>query len=370
MKPFYKLFAFLFFSFLMLSSSAYSQEKTEIKTPNTFRGKNSCLDSEGNYLVAGVEIDREISRQSGGRANPESPALVKWHPQKGLIWSQSYDVQGLKSLTAVQEMANGDILAAGGTIFTSNKLLVISPKGKIKKELQLDFDAAVYDLHILSDGILMAGYFAQAGEVLGLIKLDFLGNIIWKVALKEGGGNAYDDFASAVIPTKKGYFLATEIDREIFALSIDLEGKEIWKTKLCEAYSESNDMILHSDGNLWLTGKGRNVVDGEKSKGAVFLASVDQSGKLLWKKSFGNYYGDSGEQLLEMKDGSVMMIARTPQATSSTFHISKEGKLLGKTRTFTRDFFFGIHHLQEDVFAWFEMSRRQNKNYYFTRKYE
>ena len=70
-----------------------------------------------------------------------------------------------------------------------------------------------------------------------------------------------------------------------------------------------------------------------------------------------------------MNDGSVMLIARMPEARSSMFHLDTDGKLLEKTPMVTRDHFYGMHHLDGGEFAWFEMARKRDRNLYFKRGY-
>lgn len=159
-------------------------------------------------------------------------------------------------------------------------------------------------------GFVMAGItwnFGAGGGDAWILKLDASGNIIWQNTY----GGPGDDSAAAIAPTNDGGYVvagqttsfgAGRIDAWVFKLGES--GNVIWqKTYGDSAIEVASDIkVLGTDGYV-ITGD--YDVTGRASD--VWVARLDESGNIVWQKTYGSINTDAGYTISPTNDGGYIV---------------------------------------------------------------
>jgi hypothetical protein len=163
-------------------------------------------------------------------------------------------------------------------------------------------------------GYLMAGDSNSFGKNMFrsyLIKVDSGGNCVW--ARTYGGAGA--EMANAVAPAGNDRYLAggtsSPGNRKLpgmFAFMIDGSGNVAWKKHYDDAGSSAvNSVIRTSDNNFILAAERGSKGDASD----VDLIKIDSSGGILWDRAFGGQMIDTPAQVVEAKDGGLVIAGTT-----------------------------------------------------------
>lgn len=345
------LFATIAFCLASLIFPKVNAQSIEPEMP--FFSKGHYLLEDGTYLMAGSKVDKE------NIYDHDHAALVAWHPRKGVLWEKSYGSRAVNKLIAIDVFENGDIAVAGGSMSMSRGMYILSSTGKVKKEITFPFMSTIYDIEIVGQDLILAGFiFSEEGKLYGAIKINQEGELLWAADLREGDGTPVDDFVSRVVPFSGGYYLAATSNREMVLIAVDKSGKELWRNNLDGQYSETNAALIHSSGNIWVTGMGSLKSDNDPKTGGVLVVCVSPQGKTLWKKAYESSRTSSGEGLIETKDGKVQLLARmtASSSASSMIELSAEGTEIQRLNGMggARQM-FGLHSPEPAEFFWFQV---------------
>ncbi|MCY7409367.1 MAG: PKD domain-containing protein [Chitinophagales bacterium] len=168
-------------------------------------------------------------------------------------------------------------------------------------------------------GFCFAGiYYGDKLWDVNMIKLDANGNEIWN---KKYGGYQYD-WAKDILETADGFLVggvssSTDGDvtgnhgyNDAWILKLDLNGNLMWQK--CFGgnwYDEARSIAKTSAGNFIIAGSSTSNngdVSGHHGSAAAYdywIFSIDQSGNLLWSKSFGGTDYDFAAQIVSLTDG-------------------------------------------------------------------
>ncbi len=149
----------------------------------------------------------------------------------------------------------------------------------------------------------------------------FLGEIEWA---KTFGGSREDD-ANSIIETTDGGFAVlgytlsndgdisdkTSTDADFWVFKTDADGNLLWsKTYGGSSDDRATKIINTSDGGLGVIGYTRSN-DGDVSLNNGFydfwLLKLDNSGNILWEKTFGFTGNDQGQSLIQTTDGGYFL---------------------------------------------------------------
>lgn len=168
----------------------------------------------------------------------------------------------------------------------------------------------------LSDSsYVMAGYTSSSGvggyDVF-LVKADKAGNLIWQKTI---GGNDWD-FASSMNATADGGFIIAGTtysygygNADGYVIKTDANGDTTWtKTFGGLKDDEFKSVIQTSDGNYALTGYTKSYSD---SLGDVWAIKLNTSGDTLWRKFYGGNKEDFGNDLIEHSNGNLYIAGAT-----------------------------------------------------------
>ena len=110
---------------------------------------------------------------------------------------------------------------------------------------------------------------------------------------------------------------------DIFVAKLDPGGKVIWAQSFGDQFDESgNGVAIDSSGNVAITGdfKGTVNLGGEVLASAgsedIFVAMLDQAGKHLWSKRFGDIAYQSGRSIAADSSGNVAVLCTVEGSTS------------------------------------------------------
>ena len=185
---------------------------------------------------------------------------------------------------------------------------------------------AVYSLLPTADNAFMLGGTTDskgAGKIdAWLVKADSEGKVLWDKTF----GGAEDDVASDMIKAQDaGYILAGytqskgEGNKDCWLLKVDDSGKMLWeKTYGTPTSDAANQVVATADGGYLMVGthheserKKENGVIRLDFKHFVWVLKTDGEGNELWRKSMDSDDMVSINELIATKDGGFAVVANT-----------------------------------------------------------
>lgn len=163
-----------------------------------------------------------------------------------------------------------------------------------------------------SDG----GYVITGNKMAGdgslnvyLIKVDASRHLVWEKAF----GSSGDQAANAIKQTNDGGFIIAgytksgdETTSDVYLIKLNAEGFLLWKKTFDNANQGDvgTDLVLEDDGYI-LTG--RTKMDASRLYSDILLMKTDLQGNMLWQKSMGSTYFDSGNAIIRSSDGHFVV---------------------------------------------------------------
>lgn len=279
------------------------------------------LDTDGNL---------EWNKTYGGSKDDRGQSLV-----------QTFD--GGYALTGYAMSDDGDGSVNNG--FHDNWLLKLDPSGEIEWEKSFGFSGHDHSYDILQTtdgGFFFTGFLditsARAdgntekyssitrhgvGEFWGT-KIDAQGELLWRGYF--GGSN--NDRSHAVVPSEDGGFVMggfsesddfdisnTQGSYDFWLVKVDVRGQLVWERSFGGSGIEiSYDIATTLDGGYVVTGNTFST-DGDiqenKGESDFWLIKVDDSGTLLWERTFGGSQFDAAQAVVASKDGGYYVVGNT-----------------------------------------------------------
>ncbi len=88
-------------------------------------------------------------------------------------------------------------------------------------------------------------------------------------------------------------------------LKLNRSGEIVWQKEIGTTHKGSS-LICTGDDNLLLIG-----TSSESGNQDVFLAKLSPNGDIIWESRFGGVFADQGKDVIELEDGSYMLIGTT-----------------------------------------------------------
>ena len=164
-------------------------------------------------------------------------------------------------------------------------------------------------------------------------KVTLEGKLVWEKSI----GGDRDEYAGGIAGTDDGgVMLVGDTEsfgkryRDIYIAKLDKEGKTVFaRTVGGEKTDEAHGLTRLTDGNFALVGM-REV---SKAYEEFFVMKIDQQGKQLWAKTFGEYDDDSLEAVTASPDGGLVAVGKTrsygsEQTDLTVMKLSTDGKVL------------------------------------------
>jgi len=212
---------------------------------------------------------------------------------------------------SVVETSNGCLVVTGRKYVSGGGhqvyLLKIDSNGTIVWERNFGgyLGDCGYSVDETSDGgLVVVGYTDSSGndKQVYLLKTDSNGNFLWE---KNFGGSSYD-YGSGVIETSDGglavagYTGSFGNDKQVYLLKTDLDGNLLWqKTFGSSSTFYGYNIVETKDGGL--------VVAASKYS-QIYLLKTDSNGNLLWEEILGgSIFGEIDRNVVETTDGGLVV---------------------------------------------------------------
>jgi hypothetical protein len=245
---------------------------------------SSLQSIDGGFIIGGYtwSNDGDVS----GNHGKVDAWIVKLNDAGTLVWQKCYGGSDYDGTRSIIQTSDGGFLLTGST--GSN-------------------DGDVSGNHGRDD--------------LWVVKIDSMGNIIWQKCL----GGTDDESASSVVETIDGGFLVAGNTRsndgdvsgnhgeeDFWVVKLDNTGNIIWQKCLGGSdYDEANSVYQTHDGN-YLIGGMTYSSDGDVTYNHgwsdYWIVKIDQSGNILWEKSFGGSSSDAAFQIIETFDEKYIVV--------------------------------------------------------------
>lgn len=231
-------------------------------------GYSVCETSDGGYLITGATYSMG--------AGYDDIYLIKLDNAGNTVWEKVFGDTSFDRGHSVMETSDGGYLVTGVTI--------------VPDEQGGDGNSDFY-----------------------LLKTDVSGNLIWESNL----GELFHDAAHQTIETTDGgfvvvgysYYPGGGFSGDIKLVKTDNTGNQLWK----QYYGGGNDERAYSvaetlDGGFIIAGETKSYGAGESD---VYLVKTDNSGNLIWEKTFGAAGREYGRAVCTTPDGGYMITGQS-----------------------------------------------------------
>jgi len=147
-----------------------------------------------------------------------------------------------------------------------------------------------------------SGFGGSSDNELLIVKMDITGNIIWSNIY---GGSLHDIAFDIDITNDGNYVLTGSSFDKMFILKIDNAGNIIWgNTYGGSGFDRALNITTLQNGNYLLTGYTRSF---GFTNDRIFLIKVDDSGSVLWAKTYGGDFRERGLSAIEIDSNEFII---------------------------------------------------------------
>ncbi len=256
--------------------------------------------------------------------------LQKLDQNGDTLWSKTYGSTSYDENPQLLESSDGSLFSAGCTSKYSVGevdlwLQKLGPQGLplwsktygsstsgVPPQLLESSDGSLFLVGSTSSYV--AGTLLARSCDLWLQKLDQNGDIIWSKTYGGEGG----EFSPQLVESDDGSLYLVAISKQLapfgqgathlWLQKLDETGSTIWSKTYGEGNEHSPHLLKSSDGTLLLVATTSSFsADGND----LWLQKLDENGDNLWSKTYGGTENESSPQLLERKDGTVLLVGVT-----------------------------------------------------------
>ncbi len=278
--------------------------------------------SDQGYIVAGYTTIAGLGTWDAW--------VLRLHPNGDIVWQRSYGGPGTDSISAVQETADGFIVAGSTSSFGAGGsdawVMKLDAGGDIVWQKAYGGpgdDSAVSVQQVGGGGYVVAGStssFGAGGSDAWVMRLDASGTIVWQ---KTYGGAGWDRAASIRQTTDNGYVAAGSIYShspgslgyyDLWVLKLDSGGNVTWQ----KSYGGDGDEGANS---IEQTADGGYIVAGATSlasSGGIgatgdrfWVLKLDSNGNALWQNTYGGTGGDRAFSVRQTSDNGYVAAGTT-----------------------------------------------------------
>lgn len=284
-------------------------------------GYTISLTSDGGYLLAGKT---RVSKTVG-----EDMLMIRLNSNGDELWQQTIGWNRQDIIRSAIPVQNGFVMTGDVWEFGLGQLDICLIKtdlygNKIWHQLY-GTNARDMGFNLLSTkdgGYLILGHsrgYDNAGDLL-LIKTDANGDEIWRNSY----GSEDDDYGiemvqnedgSIVIIGSKGAFFNDvhanfrNHDADIYLIKIDENGNEIWRKTVGGNEHDFGYSITHAEQDgYYLLGSTQSLGNGNFD---MMLAKTDDSGDVLWQKTYGGVEYDQGISMARNMNNELFLLGTT-----------------------------------------------------------
>jgi hypothetical protein len=293
----------------------------------TFGGKgfdwgfSVAQSSDGGYIVAGLTYSHMGGSNSAG-VRDSDVYLIKTDSEGNKIWEKTFGSKGYDEVgySVVQTSDGGYIIASKTRRGEYLGLYLVKTDTQGNKVWEKIWGGlggfSFVSVSQTSDG----GYvitgstksFGLGKPDIYLVKTDPAGNKIWE---KIFGGSAGDLGCSIALTSDGGYIMVGKTDSigaggfDVYLIKTDAQGNKIWEKTFGGSDDDWGNWVAQTrDGGYIIVGTTRSFGAGKED---VYLVKTDSDGNKVWEKTFGGEDADTGECVVEAKDGGYVIVGST-----------------------------------------------------------
>jgi len=299
--------------------------------------------------------------------------LLKIDQNGDINWSKTYGGYSIEDVESIQQTTdNGFIIWGGSSSFGPYETLLIKTDQQGNVDWSRSFNGSGYDwgkvvYQTLDGGYILFGYTTMNGYDFLLVKVNTVGDIVWKHAYDlgsgndrictllrttdggylmtgytetiPGGGGDFDycivktdsigtfqwskrygssewEFCNAAIETPdNGFMLCGTIHfigstfSKTLLIKTDSQGDTLWtKSYMVPADMEAYAIDSTSDSGYIITGDIHNFLTGTRQ---IYLMKTDSIGDLLWAKTYGVDSSNYTNSVIQTADGGYSVLGKT-----------------------------------------------------------
>lgn len=335
-----------------------SEQPADVSFVKTFGGANNesarsvLKTQDGGYVVFGYTQSIDGDVVSTKSTVQYDFWLLKFDASDNLDWQKTYggsnDEKGYKiiqtqdggfAVTGYSKSSDGDVMANEG--FEDVWVLKLNTEGVVEWKTNTGFLGSDKGFSIIqtSDG----GYFL--GAILDVTASGGLGNSkigsrhaggdFWGIKLSNTGslewrkyfGGTNTEICYDVIEVADGYLLIGSSDSldvdiknnkgsyDFWIVKIDKNGTLVWeKSYGGKEIDESYQIIRTAEGNFLIVGETRSSdqdVSSQKGGADIWVLKIDDSGEMLWEKTYGGSSFDAAKAITLTNDGNYLIAGNT-----------------------------------------------------------
>jgi len=295
--------------------------KGEVQWQKTFGGwyddgANSIQQTtDGGYIVAGWTY----SFGSGC----QDIYILKLNPKGEVEWDKTFGGESDDEAKSIQQTTDGGYIVAGwtasfGTGKTDVYILKLDSKGEIDVSSQVDIDAPLSDIKIISpsDGIALGGTIEINIDATDDVELEKVTLYIDGKKIREYTSGPYKySWDSSKVKEGTHTITVEAVDKSgnVTTKSVTTIMDKIkdisWQKTFGGWYDEwANSIQQTTDGGYIVAGWTESFGSGERD---VYILKLSPKGQLEWQKTFGGEDGDEAKSTQQTTDGGYIVAGWT-----------------------------------------------------------
>lgn len=247
--------------------------------------------------------------------------VIKTDFEGNEIWSKNYGAEYNDHSEAIIELENGNFIILGhsadNNLSTRRMILMIDQEGTEvwSKENEFIFNGQWWSIiESNNDQLIVLGTSLnqdnQTNE-LEVEKMDIDGNSLWVKHYESI--DRFTSINSKIIKSKEGGYMIISTqasglnnnDSDILLIKIDEDGNKEWSEVYGGSDSDKGRSIIQTNDNQYVI-LGNTSSFGNGSNDLIVL-KIDQSGEQIWAKTFGGVKYESGNDLIEIENGDILI---------------------------------------------------------------
>ena len=302
------------------------------------------------YFIGGeyVPIDAAIAAGNGdylvvGNGHPQGQTFaLRLSPDGNIRWRRTYSYEHIDEIVEVSD--GGFIFVGGGDRLNSLSRMILTKidrHGEViwNKSFSPSAESALGAFSIIgfqNDAIIAGVYFEDGANLLGLVRINSAGKIIWATKYRASGNNIFGGLGSITITDhdeimvaasmRKGWNSADKNGAAV--IKTDSTGKLLWskfyETQLGDlslrASSATTDEAVAWAG-IVLPRRNNNL------QPHAFLAKLNSDGQVHWKRMLKEYERSEFTAVAALADGTVAAAGRG--RSGLLIRLSRNGEIFG-----------------------------------------
>lgn len=252
--------------------------------------------------------------------------ILKMNVNGTIIWKKKYTITGYAKETSAIVLNSGGFLLLNGDNDNAVRVSKLDDNGNIIWNSGFHCNGLGVSVKGIeaTDGSYV--FSVQNGQGLVLVKMDTIGNIVWHCSTQGVGWSGSSSTwisKSGISETSDGGFVGVSLttagdmfsgEYKSIVTKVDNNGIMLWTRVIGGLDNDTpTDLLVTNDNSIFVLLHSLSYgVGGED----VLLTKFDQTGNVLWSKTYGSSGDQIGLSLKQYDDSSIVIIGATGVGTS------------------------------------------------------